>query len=205
MKVEYKDFCIIDNDDKGCYKIVTENGIESFKKVEEFSMLVHHKGKVFPLYVKNNVFETPENVSFHQVDSEMNKNETSLSDYMEHFWKNKFSCWKEHDSNPKMEVINLKFKDFEILEYGDDSYKYGGCETCDYGTHYIKTVCLKIVVEGKEKEVFAQNHSMKEIPEMSVGKLILFFCNLNKETTYLEFIKRFEKHFNSEHIYIEIR
>lgn len=61
-----------------------------------------------------------------------------------------------------MEFI-LKLKDDGIYEFASDSEAWGGCETCNYGSHYInefEIYCSKLNIYFKTDQMY--EHAMSE-------------------------------------------
>lgn len=41
-------------------------------------------------------------------------------------------------------MLNIELADGnKIIDYSDDSYHYGGCPTCDYGSEYINDIMIR--------------------------------------------------------------
>ena len=67
----------------------------------------------------------------------------------------------------------VKLKDVNIIEISTDSFSYSGCETCDYGSSYIREIHFWFDDGTSELFIISQEYSHI----CSEQDLILFFVN----------------------------
>ena len=67
----------------------------------------------------------------------------------------------------------IKLKDVNIIEISTDSFSYSGCETCDYGSSYIREIHFWFDDGTPELFIISQEYSHI----CSEQDLILFFVN----------------------------
>ena len=73
--------------------------------------------------------------------------------------------------NAKKPIVKLK--DVNIIEISTDSFSYSGCETCDYGSSYIREIHFWFDDGTSELFIISQEYSHI----CSEQDLILFFVN----------------------------
>jgi hypothetical protein len=80
----------------------------------------------------------------------------------------------------------IKMIDGGLISYKDDSYCYGGCPTCDYGSEYI----TEIDIELTHYKIHIRTNQMYEyvLSEGQMMRLFLSAYNAIQEMTEKEFI-----------------
>lgn len=73
--------------------------------------------------------------------------------------------------NAKKPIVKLK--DVNIIEISTDSFSYSGCETCDYGSSYIREIHFGFDDGTSESFQISQEYAYI----CSEQDLILFFIN----------------------------
>lgn len=68
----------------------------------------------------------------------------------------------------------IKMLDGGLVNYSDDSYSYGGCPTCDYGSEYINEIDLELT----KYKVSIKTNQMYDYA-LSEGKMIRLFLSEN--------------------------
>lgn len=180
--------------------IVSENN----KIIQKNRMLLKKDGKLFLGFAQEFYEETPKE-SFYSVL--MSANEEMIFDELpQYFAKARFLFWYNNKNLPNIEQIRLDFKDFSIIGYGDDSFKLDGdCPTCDYGTHYVNTICIQTLHNGIKEIILIENDiSEKYKNKLSTSNIIMFFAKLTKSTNYEEFIESLKKELISKKETIQI-
>ena len=88
--------------------------------------------------------------------------------------------------------LNIKFSDGnELICYNDDSYHYGGCPTCNYGSEYIND----ITIDTTTYRIEATFNQMYEYAFTTSDAIKIFAVNLGGMTED-EFIKYIDEAFH---------
>lgn len=93
-----------------------------------------------------------------------------------------------------MTTLNIEFADGNKFEYyDDDTYKYGGCPTCDYGSEYINELSIRTTNYCINIEL----NQMYEYAFSTADAIQMFAINLGvmSERDFINYIKaEFEKY-----------
>lgn len=164
--------------------VVAENN----KIIQKSRMLLKKDGKLFLGFAQEFLEEAPKECFYSALMSA--SEEMTFDELPQYFAKARFLFWYNNKNLPNLEGIKLDFKDFSIIGYGDDSFQLDGdCPTCDYGTHYVNTVCIQTLHnETKEVILIENDRSDRHANKLSTSNIIMFFANLAKSTTYEEFM-----------------
>ena len=70
-----------------------------------------------------------------------------------------------------MEKLLIKMVDGGLVDYDDDSYSYGGCPTCNYGSSYITEIDMTLT----KHKIHIETNKMYEyvLSEGDMMKLLL--------------------------------
>lgn len=85
----------------------------------------------------------------------------------------------------------IKMLDGGLLNYNDNSYSYGGCPTCDYGSEYITEIYITLT----KYKIYVKTNQMYEYA-LSEGDIMkLFLTNYNEiqamtEIDFKEWLKK---------------
>lgn len=89
-------------------------------------------------------------------------------------------------------MLNIEFKDGnKFIDYSDDTYYYGGCPTCDYGSEYINEITIRTtnhIVDVKFDQMYEYAFSTARAIEMFAVDL--------KSMTEDEFISYIDEEFH---------
>jgi hypothetical protein len=86
----------------------------------------------------------------------------------------------------EMEKLLIKMVDGGLVDYDDDSYSYGGCPTCDYGSSYITEIDMTLT----KHKIHIKTNQMYEyvLSEGDMMKLLLSNYETIQTMTEKEFI-----------------
>lgn len=89
-----------------------------------------------------------------------------------------------------MKEILIKMVDGGLVNYNDDSYSYGGCPTCDYGSEYINEIDITLT----HYKIHVKTNQMYEyaLSEGQMMKLFLSEYNTIQSMTEKEFADWFK-------------
>lgn len=90
-----------------------------------------------------------------------------------------------------MAELLIKMIDGGLVSYEDDSYNYGGCPTCDYGSEYINEIDITLT----HYKIHVKTNQMYEyvLSEGQMMKLFLSEYNTIQTMTEKEFIDWFKE------------
>lgn len=90
-----------------------------------------------------------------------------------------------------MKEMLMKMTDGGLVNYEDDSYSYGGCPTCDYGSEYINEIDITLT----QYKIHIKTNQMYEyvLSEGQMMKLFLSEYNTIQTMTEKEFVNWFKE------------
>ena len=88
----------------------------------------------------------------------------------------------------------IEMIDGGLVNYDDDSYSYGGCPTCDYGSEYISEIDITLT----HYKIHVKTNQMYEyvLSEGQMMKLFLSEYNTIQTMTEKEFVDWFKEKLN---------
>lgn len=98
-------------------------------------------------------------------------------------------------------MLNIELADGnKIIDYTDDSYYYGGCPTCDYGSEYINDITIRTTnytvratFNQMYEYAFSANEAIKifavDLRSMNEEE---FIAHIDSELHKYDCLKRFE-------------
>jgi hypothetical protein len=81
-----------------------------------------------------------------------------------------------------MNKILIKMIDGGLVDYDDDSYSFGGCPTCDYGSSYITEINMTLT----KYKVHIKTNQMYEYVLSEGDMLKILLSNYEEITTMTE-------------------
>lgn len=90
-----------------------------------------------------------------------------------------------------MEEMLIKMIDGGLVSYEDDSYSFGGCPTCDYGSEYINEIDITLT----HYKIHVKTNQMYEyvLSEGQMMRLFLSEYNTIETMTEKEFVDWFKE------------
>lgn len=81
-----------------------------------------------------------------------------------------------------MEKLLIEMVDGGLVNYNDDSYHFGGCPTCDYGSSYLTEIDITLT----KYKVHIETNQMYEFVLSEGDMLILLLSNYEEIATMTE-------------------